>query len=49
MKMGGMKDGMAQGDMNKRQDMMEQRADMMQMMMEQMLERDQVMESMPHM
>jgi uncharacterized protein (DUF3084 family) len=45
---GGMKGGTREGDMNKRQDMMEQRTDMMQMMMEQMIQRDQAMESMPH-
>ena len=49
--MGGeqMAPGMKDGDMNKRQDMTGKRMDMMQMMMEQMLERDQVKDSMPHM
>jgi hypothetical protein len=46
---GQMAPSMTEGDMNKRQDMLEQRTDMMQMMMEQMMQRDQVKESMPHM
>ena len=54
MMMGGKKDGMASGDhkgmaggdMMKHHSMMENRMDMMQMMMEQMMQRDQAMESM---
>ena len=42
-KKGGMKDS----DMNKRQEMTEKRMDMMQMMMEQMMQHDQVKDSMP--
>ena len=41
-KKGGMKDGMM-----KRHEMMEKRVDMMQMMMEQMMQRDQIMQSLP--
>ena len=46
MAMGGKKD-MAGGDMMKHHAMMEKRMDMMQMMMEQMLQRDQAMQPMP--
>jgi hypothetical protein len=49
MMMGGKKGGMADGDMMKRVEMTEERMDMMQMMMEQMMQRDQAMESMPDM
>lgn len=45
--MHGMSGPMTMGDMMKRHAMMEQRMDMMQMMMEQMMQRDQVMEPMP--
>jgi hypothetical protein len=38
---------MKDGDMNKRQEMTEKRMDMMQMMMEQMMQHDHAMESMP--
>ena len=48
MMMGGKKGGMTEGDMMKRHEMMEKRIDMMQMMMEQMMQRDQAMESMPY-
>ena len=44
--MGGHKD-MATGDIIQRHAMMEKRMDMMQMMMEQMMQHDQAMESMP--
>ena len=44
----GSKGGMTDGDMIQCREMMEKRVDMMQMMMEQMIQRDQVMESMPH-
>ena len=47
--MGGKKGGMKDSDMNKRQEMTEKRMDMMQMMMEQMMQRDQAKDSMPHM
>jgi len=47
MMMRDMKGGMTEGDMMKRHAMMEQRMDMMQMMMEQMMQHDQAMESMP--
>ncbi len=47
MMMGGKKDGMTDGDMMKRHDMMEKRMDMMQMMMEQMMQHDQAMGPMP--
>ena len=47
MKMPSKKGAMSQADMMKGHTMMEQRMDMMQMMMEQMMQRDQVMESMP--
>jgi hypothetical protein len=47
MMMGGAKDGMTGSDMMKHHAMMEQRMDMMQMMMEQMIQRDQMTGSMP--
>jgi hypothetical protein len=48
MMMGGQKSsGMMGGDPKQRQEMMEKRMDMMQMMMEQMMQHDQAMESMP--
>ena len=47
MMKGGQKDGMKDGDMMKHQEMMGNRMDMMQMMMEQMMQHDQAMESMP--
>ena len=47
MMMGGQKGGMTEGDMLKRNEMMEKRMDMMQMMMEQMMQHEQMMESMP--
>ena len=47
MKMDGKKDGMKGGDMMKHHAMMEKRMDMMQMMMEQMMQRDHAMGSMP--
>jgi hypothetical protein len=48
MMMGGQKGGgMMRGDPKQRQEMMEKRMDMMQMMMEQMMQHDQMMESMP--
>lgn len=47
MAMGGKEAGMSGGDMTKRHEMMEQRVDMMQMMMEQMMQHGQAMESMP--
>ncbi len=49
MKMADKEDGMAGCKMMKDQKMMGQRMDMMQMMMEQMMQRDQVKGSMPHM
>lgn len=48
-KPGAMVPGMTDGDTMKRQEMTEKRMDMMQMMMEQMMQRDQAKESMPHM
>ena len=45
--MGGQKGDMKDGNMMKRHEMMEKRIDMMQMMMEQMMRRDQMKESMP--
>jgi hypothetical protein len=45
--MGGKKGGMTPSDMMKRDEMMEKRMDMMQMMMEQMIQHDHAMESMP--
>ena len=48
MMMGGQKGGgIMGGDPKQRQEMMEKRMDMMQMMMEQMMQHDQMMESMP--
>ncbi|OGA16545.1 MAG: hypothetical protein A3I63_11715 [Betaproteobacteria bacterium RIFCSPLOWO2_02_FULL_66_14] len=47
MMMGGKKGGMKDGDMMKHHAMMESRMDMMQMMMEQIMQRDQAMQSMP--
>ena len=47
MAMGDKKGGMKDGDMMRRHTMMENRMDMMLMMMEQMMQRDQVMQSMP--
>ena len=47
MKMGAHKGAMPEGDMMKHHDMMEKRIDMMQMMMEQMMQRDQAMGAMP--
>jgi hypothetical protein len=47
MMMGGKKGGMTEGDMMKRHEMMEKRMDMIQMMMEQILQRDQAMQPMP--
>ena len=47
MKMGGKKDGMKDGDMMKHHEMMGKRIDMMEMMMEQMMQRDKMKESMP--
>ena len=47
MMMGGKKGAMTDGDMMKRGDMTEKRMDMMQMMMEQMMQHDQMTESMP--
>ena len=48
MMMGGQKGGgMMGGDPKQRQEMMGKRMDMMQMMMEQMMQHDQMMESMP--
>jgi hypothetical protein len=47
MMMGGKKGGMTPSDMMKRDEMMEKRMDMMQMMMEQMIQHDHAMESMP--
>jgi periplasmic protein CpxP/Spy len=44
MTMGDKKDGTKEGDMMKRHGMMETRMDMMQMMMEQMMQRDQMKE-----
>ena len=48
MMMSGKKHGMTDGDMMNRHEMTEKRMDMMQMMMEQMIQRDQATESMPH-
>lgn len=45
--MGGKKGDMKDGDMLKRHEMMGQRIDMMEMMIEQMMRRDQMKESMP--
>ena len=45
--MGGKKGDMKDGDMMKRHEMMGKRIDMMEMMMEQMMRRDQMKESMP--
>jgi periplasmic protein CpxP/Spy len=47
MMMGTKKDGMTDGDMMKRQELMEKRMDIMQIMMDQMMQRDQMMQSMP--
>lgn len=47
MKMGDKKGAMMGGDMMQHHEMMEKRIDMMQMMMEQMMQRDQAMGSMP--
>jgi len=47
MVMGDKKDGMMDGEMMKRHEMMEKRMDMMQMMMEQMMQHDQATETMP--
>jgi len=47
MMMSGKKHGMTDGDMMNRHEMTEKRMDMMQMMMEQMIQRDQATESMP--
>lgn len=47
MAMGAKKGGMKDGDMMKHHAMMENRMDMMQVMMEQMMQRDQVMQQMP--
>lgn len=47
MKLADKKSTMTQGDMMKHHTAMTQRMDMMQMMMEQMMQRSQVMESMP--
>src|ERR1035437_6070698 len=47
MMMGGKKGGMIPSDMMKRDEMMEKRMDMMQMMMEQMIQHDHAVESMP--
>jgi len=47
MMMDDQKGGMKDGDMMKRHAMMEKRMDMMQMMMEQMMQHDHAMESMP--
>ena len=47
MMMGGKKGGMTPSDMMKRDEMLEKRMDMMQMMMEQMVQHDHVAESMP--
>ena len=47
MAMGDKKGGMKDGDMMKHHAMMEKRMDMMQMMMEQMMQHDQMMGSMP--
>ena len=49
MMMGDKKGGMKEVDKTKRDDMADKRMDMMQMMMEQMLQRDQVMEAKPRM
>ena len=45
--MGGKKGDMKEGDMMKRHEMMGKRIDMMEMMMDQMMRRDQMKESMP--
>ncbi|MDA8257745.1 MAG: hypothetical protein M0Z99_19300 [Betaproteobacteria bacterium] len=47
MKMGDKKGAMMGGDMMQHHEMMEKRMDMMQLMMEQMMQRDQAMGSMP--
>ena len=47
MMMADKKGGMTEGDMMKRHEMMEKRVDMMQMMMEQMMQHNQAIESMP--
>jgi hypothetical protein len=47
MMMGARKDGMKEGDMMKHHEMMEKRMDMMQVMMDQMMQRDHMMQSMP--
>ena len=47
MMMGAQKGGMKDGDMMKRYELMEKRIDMMQMMMEQMMQHDLMMQSMP--
>ncbi|KWT91628.1 hypothetical protein APY03_3239 [Variovorax sp. WDL1] len=49
MAMGDKKASMQDGDMKKRQEMTDTRMDMMQMMMEQMMKRDEAMKPMPHM
>ncbi len=49
MMMCAQKGGMKEDDIMKNQEMMEHRLDMMQMMMEQMMQSDQAMQSMPHM
>ena len=48
MGMGDKKPSMQDGEMKKRQDMAETRLDMMQMMMEQMMQREEAMKPMPH-
>ena len=47
MMMGGRKEGMSEGEMMKRHEMMEKRMEMRQMMMEQMLQHDQMMQQTP--
>ena len=47
MMAGGKKSGMKDGDVMKHHDMIETRMDMMQTMIEQMMQRDQEMGSMP--
>ena len=47
MMMGGKKSGMADGDMMKHHEMMEQRMDMMQMMMGQMMQHQKALEESP--
>ena len=47
MKMDAKKGGMKDGDMMKHHTMMESRLDLLQMMMEQMMQRDRAMQSMP--